>query len=267
MSYCDFLIVGAMKAGTTTLYRDLYQLDRVFLPEEKEPNILSNLQDTDQIRADYAQLMRPAKSGQIKGEASTSYSKRPDVEGCADRALTALGGDLKIIYLRRDPVDRAISHYRHDFVAGFHDRPIDEALCSIEAYVDYGRYDHQIQPWIDAFGSKAVLQVSFEEYVADRKTHLRKVCDHLGIDLPADYEVDASKTHNSSSEKLVAHGWVLKLIRSRIFQRTLKPILSKSVRNVGARILAQPAKASPTEITPETRAYIEAKLAKKKASA
>ena len=107
----DFLIVGAMKAGTTTLYHDLSEHPDIFLPVLKEPEVLTTLERLDEMRAYYARLFRPARPGQLKGEASTAYTKRPNNEGVAEKARALCGDGLKIIYIRRDPVERIRSQY------------------------------------------------------------------------------------------------------------------------------------------------------------
>lgn len=83
----DFLIIGAMKAGTTTLYRDLVDHPNIFLPEQKEPNTLVMYgSDMRRIIDDYASLFARSPQDAICGEASTAYTKRPDNEGVAARA-------------------------------------------------------------------------------------------------------------------------------------------------------------------------------------
>src|SRR5262245_34426917 len=86
-SFPDFLIVGAMKAGTTSLHRDLNLHPQIFLPEEKEPEGLCH----DRVlsargRRRYARLFRPSRAGQMRGEASTAYTKLPEWQGVPARA-------------------------------------------------------------------------------------------------------------------------------------------------------------------------------------
>ncbi len=87
----DFLVVGAMKGGTTTLYFDLGAHPDLHLPEPKEPEVLVRHADPAAIREAYAAHFRNARPGQLCGEASTVYTKRPDHEGVAERARQASG--------------------------------------------------------------------------------------------------------------------------------------------------------------------------------
>ena len=92
MQIPDFLIVGAMKAGTTTLYRDLSGHPGIYLPEEKEPETLVRFgNDEAAILRDYKSLLGRSPKGALTGEASTVYTKRPLHEGVAERAWRICG--------------------------------------------------------------------------------------------------------------------------------------------------------------------------------
>ena len=60
----------------------------------------------------YLELFSPAGDARVLGEASTSYTKRPLVPGVVER-IAAFNPDARFIYLLRDPVERAVSHYWH----------------------------------------------------------------------------------------------------------------------------------------------------------
>ena len=73
-----FLIIGAMKAGTTTLYHDLLTNPQVFFPLDKEPgNLASHDVLGEDGRGRYASIFKTARPDQICGEASTTYTKLP----------------------------------------------------------------------------------------------------------------------------------------------------------------------------------------------
>lgn len=235
----NFLIIGAMKAGTTTLFRDLVDHPQLFLPQEKEPETLTKFgDDIDAIRRDYASLFRPAKPHQKLGEASTAYTKRPDYVGAARRALELCGPELKIIYLMRDPVKRAVSQYQHDFGLGRVVEPIDEAILKYDRYVNYSRYDWQLEPWIETFGTEGLLRVPFEAYVRNRGETLNTVCDFLAIDATLLPVLQLDRAFNASEGKPVApNGFVRGLINSRTYQRIVKPIVPWTLRDRVMRAL------------------------------
>jgi hypothetical protein len=261
MSLSEFLIVGAMKAGTTSLYADLATHPALFLPEEKEPVLLLSRETDAQVVQLYARLMRPAKPDQKRGEASTGYTKRPASDSCAARAARLLGPDLRILYMQRDPVERAISHYRHDFLEGTVTAPIDEALLHDPKYVDYGCYDWQIAPWLAAFGPDRVLRLSFETYIADRAQVLTKVCSFLGVP-PAPVLAQQAALRNASDSKFVARGWRRAVVNAPLFQRHVKPLVPRDLRQRLMPLLFPNAGASPREIAPQTRAALHDRFAR-----
>ena len=117
MTLPGFLVVGAMKAGTTSLYRDLPTNPSVFMPIDKEPNnLLSDDVRTPQGLDDYARHFQRAGADQLCGEASTAYTMLPRHTGVPERALEVLGPDCRIIYLVREPVARIVSHHQHALV-------------------------------------------------------------------------------------------------------------------------------------------------------
>ena len=137
----DFLIVGAARSGTTSLYYDLRQHPRVFMPDRKEPffltfldappeyEALSYLRDPDWTLADYGRLFAPARPDQLLGEASTSYLYLWER---TIRNLEELYGDrtaeLGIFAVLRDPVERTFSHYLMMLGRGWDDLSFDEFL-------------------------------------------------------------------------------------------------------------------------------------------
>lgn len=255
MSLCDFLIVGAMKAGTTSLYTDLANHPELFMPEEKEPELLLSRETDDRVQQRYAKLMRPAKQNQKRGEASTGYTKRPASDGCAERAAQLLGPDLRILYMEREPIARAISHYRHDFLEGTQKASIDYALLNEPKYVDYGLYDWQIAPWISTFGADQVLRLSFEAYVSDRTKVLTQIFDFLGVSSSSIF-LHQAVVRNASDHKYVARGWRSAAVSAPLFQRHIKPLIPRSLRQHLIPLVLPRAGYSPKEITPHTRAIL-----------
>lgn len=257
----DFLIIGAMKAGTTTLYRDLEPHPEIFLPQEKEPETLVKFgSDLDAVRKDYSSLYREAREGQIRGDASTIYAKRPDFEGAPEMARALCGNDLKIIYLMRDPVDRMISQYRHEFGLGEIDLPMIDAFETCHRYVDYSRYDWQLEPWQERFADENILGIGFEEYVADRKSTLERICRFLEIDfarLPPPME---DRIFNMSENKPVARGFIGDLVGSRLYQRWLKPFIPRWARETVMRAILPVARDPDVTLDAQQRSRLRARF-------
>lgn len=200
MSLPDFLIIGAMKCGTTTLQAQLAAQDGVFMTTPKEPNFFSD----DAVFARgldwYRDLFRPARPGDRKGEASTHYTKLPTHPRTLER-LRPCYPRLRLIYMIRDPLHRAVSHYIHEWSEGrMGDDPVAEFARHSEM-VDYGCYARQIAPWIEAYGAEAVLLTSLEQLKADPQAELTRIARHIGHEGPVHWQEDLG-AQNVSAERV-----------------------------------------------------------------
>lgn len=220
-----------MKAGTTTLYRDLLTHPGVYFPIDKEPEHLVD----DAVlgaagREAYAKLFEGASPDQICGEASTAYTKRPTFEGVPERAATLLGPGLRVIYLMREPAARTLSQHRHELASGELNEPdIERAIESHPRLIEYSRYAMQIEPWIETLGEASVLALGMEAYTSDRAATVARVQAFLGLE-PKPELVEADKVYNQSAGKPVMTGGWRSVQQSSIYQKTLRPLLSLEMR-------------------------------------
>lgn len=224
----DFLIIGAMKCGTTTLQAQLAAQKGVFMTTPKEPNFFSD----DDVYARgldwYRSLFGPALAGDLKGEASTHYTKLPTHPATLERLLPHCPS-LRLIYMIRNPMQRAVSHYIHEWSEGrMGDDPAAEFARHPEM-VDYGRYGFQIAPWIRAYGADAVMLTSLEQLTADPAGELARVAAHIGLAGPVTWQQDMAQQNVSAERvrRLPFHGLLIDNPIARILRRTLVP---KSIR-------------------------------------
>ena len=257
----DFLIIGAQKAATTSLYFDLLQNPAVFMTSDKEPgNLIEDDVCTKRGRAAYANLFKRARQEQVCGEASTGYTKLPDYAGVVDRARRVLGDSLKVVYIVREPISRIRSHHHHERSGRRISCDIDKAVRRYSRFVDYSRYAMQITPWIEAFGRDQVFVMQFESYIADRPTTVDAVSRFLGID-PAGDQVETDVVYNASSGKPILKG-PLQLVRPNVLYRTLiRPMLSARARQSLRRLTLPKATQRAETPSAETVRYIVSELA------
>jgi hypothetical protein len=226
----DFLIIGAMKSGTTTLYEDLSGNPRVFFPLDKEPgNLVSDTVLEPEGRRTYAALFERAEAQQLCGEASTSYTQMPEVTGCAERAHRLMGAELRLVYLVREPVARAVSHHYHEYSAGRAAPDFDAEIRRLAYLVDYGRYAMQLTPWLECFGPERVLVLRFEDFVADRAGHVRRISEFLGVEARVE-AIDVDARFNVSEGKAVAVGGSKRLVNNPLYRGLLRPLLPRGLR-------------------------------------
>jgi hypothetical protein len=104
--YPDFLVIGAQKAGTTWLHRNLQAHPGIWMPRREVHYFDRKIKDDSFDDGWYASLFEPAEEGKTVGEYTPSYS-------VIDREMVAhahgLMPDAKIVFSMRNPVERAWS--------------------------------------------------------------------------------------------------------------------------------------------------------------
>lgn len=260
----DFLIVGSMKSGTTALFEDLASVNGIFLPKNKEPETLLRWNQIA-VRMEYALLFLPARPGDLIGEASTAYTKAPDVspELLASR-LKRIGCLPKLVYMVRDPIGRIVSHHHHAVAEGDAPRDINRAVLMDHRFVDYSRYWWQLQPWVQYVGRERVRVVAFEDYVSDREATVRGLVEWLGgaWDSRSALNLGGDRIANAAAERTVAGPLVSRLVTDNwVYKTVAKPLLPDGLRRaVGGRLLggAGPRPGMPSE---NLKNYIRTELA------
>jgi Sulfotransferase domain len=213
----NFLIVGAAKSGTSSLYSFVKQHPDVFMPDIKEPSFFSATPADDSFAVvsekDYMDLFLKVKNEKAIGESSNAYLH--DVRA-PEKIKTALG-EIKIIIILRNPVDMAFSLYNYLFLK--HWEPIksfEEALkveenrrrdpifkknCfgfpNIYFYFQRGLYFEHVKRYIDTFGRKNVMVLIFEDFIKEPIQHVQSIYEFLKINKNF---VPELKVHNAAEE-------------------------------------------------------------------
>lgn len=157
----NFLIIGAMKSGTTSLAKYLSSHPDVFISTPKEPGFFVEELNWEKGLNWYQGLFKDATHVKAVGEASTHYTKRPHYNGVEERIMAVLDNP-KFIYIMRDPVQRAISHYWHNVQFHNEHRPIEKAITSDSEYVNFSRYTYQLERYLQYFSPESFLFISYE---------------------------------------------------------------------------------------------------------
>jgi hypothetical protein len=251
----DFLLIGGMKCGTTSLFFDLGVNPAVFLPDDKEPHdLVSDRVLTPAGKRQYGRLFRGARADQICGEASTGYTKLPDTRGVPRRARR-LQGQPRVTSLVREPVSRAVSHHYHLLVNGRVDPDIDRAVRTCSPLIDYGLYAMQIRPWIEELGEDRISIVRFESYVADRRRTVAELSRFLGVE-PRTAAIQTDRVRNIGGERRVPAGIGWRFSRGGLYRSWIRPRLPRSVRDRLRRLSMRPAPPRPAPPSPATVDYI-----------
>ena len=208
----NFFVVGAVKAGTTSLHNYLKQHPDVALPSKKETFFLTGLKfkEVNEESGVYHDKIIPTFD---EYQALFPTPKKAIGEICAGylyfHNLTIprihhYCGAPKIIIILRNPVDRAYSNYMH------HIRDLKEPLSFEEAleaealrakndywwgfqYREIGLYSEQVNAYLQNFSSVKVIL--FEDLISHSGPILNEICDFLEIE---HYNFKTASIYNKS---------------------------------------------------------------------
>ena len=207
----DFFIVGAPKAGTTSLFYYLNKNKGICMSSIKEPNFFSS-QDLkiqkiyyDSLILDnlkeYERIFTPKNKQQIIGEASVSYLFYPNV---ANRIFD-YNARSKIIIILRDPVERAFSHYSMDLRLGHVKQSLDELFdlglnnkdnLFFQQYILLGQYYEQVNRYIKVFGRENICVKFYDELKLDASSFYSDILKFLHQE--NDHNIDFNQPFNKS---------------------------------------------------------------------
>lgn len=197
----DFLIIGAMKAATSSLHAQLGAQDGIFTSTPKEIYFFSDDHVYEQGIEWYGRHFDDAGPDDLCGEASTHYAKLPDYPHAISRIQRHVP-EARFIYLMRHPIDRLVSQYSHMWLTGEIDVPFDEALDgAVPQLVHYSRYTTQLLPYFETFGASRVLPVFLDRMYAVPQETLQRVADHIGFTGRVQWDHQLGD-HNVSSQRL-----------------------------------------------------------------
>jgi hypothetical protein len=196
----DYVIIGAARAGTTSLYVYLAQHPDVRVPVRKEINFFDQRFDlgVDWYRAQFP--IGGARRHWKTGEATPYYLHHPQVPARVQQTVP----NVRLIVLLRDPVARAYSHYQLLLRRTKERRPfaqlVADELAMIEqtggldagaaddrrtkrqyAVVDRGRYADQLERWLAVFPREQLLVVRSEDLFSAPGSNYGRVLDFVGL--------------------------------------------------------------------------------------
>lgn len=183
-----------MKCGTTALHRYLDSHPEIAMTDWKELNFFIGGDKPPHDRVDdwwqtgqwhrgvewYATQFDERVP--VKGESSPGYTSPDHAHAAAARMADVVPG-VRLLYLVRDPVQRAVSQYRHHRRDGAERRPVGEAVLDpASQYLSRSRYLERLGPFLDRFPLDQLHIIVQERLSADPRRELEQVYAHVGAD-------------------------------------------------------------------------------------
>ncbi|MFC4991799.1 sulfotransferase domain-containing protein [Rubritalea tangerina] len=143
----------------------------------------------------------------------------PDVPNLA---MQVFGADLKIIYIIRNPLDRAISHHRYLYTR-YKDRDVDfNNDYRRGEYLDYGLYGKQIKLWSNVFGSEGIRVVTFDRYLRERQSCYDDLCEFLNI---PSIELTVNTVSNVTADLATLPPFIQRRTEGALYKNIIRPML------------------------------------------
>ncbi|MCA1572553.1 MAG: sulfotransferase [Chloroflexi bacterium] len=252
----NFIVIGARKSGTTSLWNYLRAHPQVFMPDEKEIHFF--LAENFAKGVDHYRSLFPKPEGALAvGEASTTYSRYPMYPGVAER-MARVVPDARLVYLVRHPTERLRSHYLQEVYRGRETRPIDRAVLEDPQYVDASRYAFQLDQYMGHFGREQVLVVTTDELRAQRGATVRRVVAFVGADPDRVDDERLHEEHYKSQDKLIERP--LARAAKRIPHGRLSALAPRWIRSTYRSAAYARFRPPPTTLAPDVVRVLEDRL-------
>ncbi|MDY6788327.1 MAG: sulfotransferase [candidate division WOR-3 bacterium] len=226
----DFIIIGAMKCGTGSLYKYLSTHPEITPSTVKETNFFLR-EESSNSEINYRHYFKG--NGKYAFEASPNYSKRHLYPGVPER-MHSLLPNIKLIYLVRDPIERIRSHYVHNFCHGRESNTFSEVIRKNNNYMLTSRYFFQIQAFLEFYKKDNILVVQSEQLMDRTEQTVNSIFQFLNISPDYDHSIINRRFHKSSSKR-----------RSTVFEQCFREktqnkyllgVLKKSTRIFGKTV-------------------------------
>jgi hypothetical protein len=197
MTLPNFLVIGAAKGGTTSLYQYLRQHPDIFMSPMKEPNYFT---DEDQLfgkrsvrsRVEYERLFDGVRDERAIGEATPRYL---NAIGGIGRIHADLPG-VRLIATLRQPAERGYSAYLMRFTDSREWAPAEDVLQPGNYQFESGLYYAKLRRYFDTFPRDQIKVILFDDLIARPQETVRSLFRFLGVD--PDFAVDTSIRFNTT---------------------------------------------------------------------
>jgi hypothetical protein len=260
----NFFVVGAAKAGSTSVYNYLSRHPEVYMSPVKEPHYFASDMDTEHFRdnykpvmnkdltaylegdmkepvfqayirdwSQYLKLFKNVKNEKAIGEVSNSYL----YSSTAAKNIHDKIPGAKIIIILRNPVERAFSHYIMDLRIGYTEPPFINALKKDMAlplkgwgvsnlYVEIGLYFEQVKRYAELFPKEQLHIVLFDNLKKDTEGEMKKIFSFVGVN--PDVQINYNESYNEST--LPRNKVIGDLYKNKKIRETITGLIPKALK-------------------------------------
>jgi len=235
----NFFIVGAPKAGTTSLFEYVKEIPGIYMSPKKEPYYFCRKMIPDyhyvppiRDKQKYLSLFSNVTNEKIVGEASVWYLSDPD----SAKLIHKVSPDAHILICLRDPVERTFSHYL--FLQHFLEPTLHEQLKKeLKKGVDYstphirinaGLYYESVKRYLELFGKDKVKVIIFEEFIRDTQGTVNEILKFLGLE-ETELKIN-SKAYNVYSRRVPRGKISQKILQRKMAKKIVRSFIPSSGR-------------------------------------
>jgi hypothetical protein len=244
----DFFIVGAARAGTTTLYQFLGRAPGIYLPKIKEPRYFLARSKNEDIYGriavgsteNYLSLFANVDAIAI-GEATPEYLYHDS----AANKIRERVPHAKIVITLRNPIERALSHYlllktllnikysfddmiKFEWANKRHDLAISLRAPGI---IECGFYSHGVDKYLELFASDQIMIIIFEEWTKNALNTINRTIEFLGVNYKFDDSITIQK-ENASRNYSRTNAFLSSMVENSLFLSNIYLRLPASARNL-----------------------------------
>lgn len=235
-SFPNFLIIGAAKCGTTTLYHYLNSHPDIFMSEVKEIRFF-NADDSYSKGLDYYSQHFANNKGESRiGEASHQYSQIDQFPNSAERIQNDLGL-VDLVYVVRHPIERIESAWKQvrfshpELTTSFNDDLLKDSW-----YLGPSLYWKQASHYLKYWPKHKIHIVFLEDLKQHPQHELKKIYNFLNVD-PSFSDQQINKNHKPSSSRRIKTGLGQKM-HNWSYYHTLSTCIPQSMKNPIRRLFS-----------------------------
>lgn len=263
----DFLIIGAQKAGTTSLHNYLMQHPDIFLPEAKDLQFFMDAGDYEVKEKDFELFYKKMGQEKLIGGSQVQLLYFPE----SAQRIFEYNPDMKLIAVLRNPIDRAYSAYWYtrrkawECCESFEtalDREPERLNGSYRehadlSYVSHGCYDEQLANLFSVFPRSNVFIGLFDDLKKDPHRFVVDILTWLGVDPTVKIDVDGRSNEAAMPRLMLLQKMIMKpppIIRniyhgliSKTMQHNIQKTIVSDLVNINEKSFKYP------KMKPETR--------------